>query len=295
MLTRQLDPDHPFFTLDQQYHRDLMWSIYGPALLDCSWAPAIPDWLATLCPEQLKQSLQASDAPVEFRSPRLGLIFEQLWHQFLQLSDYPWQANIQIFEDQQPTKKTIGEIDLIFSTPEATHHIELALKFYLGYGDDWIGPNRKDYLAEKIRHTRDHQLTLSQHPLSQTRLAEHNWHNVASQAVMRGCLFYPASHNVSCQLPHEVSDQHWRGSWCRHKDSNTLLPDSRWYILAKPQWISPARTEFSISRARLSEHIDIHFRYLDTPICAVECAQNQQGFWCEQHRWLIMPDHWPSS
>lgn len=298
MLARLLDPDHAFFNLSHQYQRDLLWSILGPSLLDCDWAPETPKWLAAYSTDQLLQSISSVRNPNTFRSPRLGLMFEQLWHRFFELNDLRYQANIQIRDEQ----KTLGELDLLFTasnddpaiTTAQNHHIELALKFYLGFGEDWIGPNRRDYLAEKIRHTHDHQLPLSEHPVALARLTENHWRDMYSQAVMRGCLFYPAADNIRTYLPAEVADQHWRGQWCWFKDSKEYLPHSRWYILSKPQWISPAQTEFSVSRERLLEHINIHFKYLVSAVCAVEVVQNQQGKWCEQQRWLIMPDHWPN-
>jgi len=110
---------------------------------------------------------------------------------------------------------------------------------------------------------------------------------------MRGCLFHPADPAINATLPEEVNPQHWSGKWIHQHQSTQLLPDSRWFLLSKPQWISPACVGFSVDKAALLRHCQAHFQHLDTALCAVEVQQNAQGRWCEQHRWLIMPDHWP--
>ena len=310
MFSAPLDPDHPYFSLPSQYQRDLIWSVLGPALLDCDWSPVRPAFLQHGPTLPWQHWLDAQQPPLQFRSPRLGLMFEQLWHQYFRLCDMQWLANVQIQDD----KRTLGELDLLIrpETGHGAYHLELALKFYLGIGDDWIGPNRRDYLADKIRHTRDKQLPLANHLITQQTLQQHGWPLLRSsspqspqqpqlqpqpqsQALMRGCLFHPADPAINATLPKEVNPQHWSGEWIHHQQSDQLLPDSRWFLLSKPQWISPACVDFSVDKATLLRHCNAHFHYLDTALCAVEVQKNDQGRWCEQRRWLIMPDHWPRS
>ena len=78
-------------------------------------------------------------------------------------------------------------------------------------------------------------------------------------------------------------------------DDGTFLTveDQHWYLLSKPQWISPARVDFSVDKKTLLRHKDLHFQHMDTALCAVQVKPNTAGFWCEQQRWLIMPDQWP--
>ncbi|MCD8530091.1 MAG: DUF1853 family protein, partial [Saccharospirillaceae bacterium] len=181
--------DDPYFALPGQHQRDLIWSLFGPPLLDCDWSPAQQPWLPH---DWQRLATEVSRHAPAFSSPRLGLIFEQLWQEYLQLSDIRFQANVQIIDQG----KTLGELDLLLDKGGQQWHLELALKFYLGYGNEqgqhWIGPNRADLLVHKIRHTRDHQLLLRRHPYTQQQLSALDWQPQASLSVMRGCLFYPA-------------------------------------------------------------------------------------------------------
>ena len=288
MFSSVPDPDHWFFALATQHQRDLIWSVAGPALLDCDWSPTQFSWMKT---DGLSPALaERIDCAPEFRSPRLGLMFEQIWHQFFKLQKLLFQANIQI----QDGKKTLGELDCVLQTDDKVLHLELALKFYLGFGDEWIGPNRRDYLADKIAHTRDHQLPLADSPIARQALEQLGWQTEQSQALMRGCLFEPANPDIQATLPEEVSANHWSGFWVHQSEAEKYLPEGNWYLLSKPQWISPAQVDFSVSRDTLLRHNKIHFDYLDTALCAVRVVENAAGKWCEQQRWLIMPDHWPN-
>ena len=287
MFSRLPDPDHPYFSLPYQHQRDLVWSVCGPALLDCEWSPTqLPDGLT---PEAHIPAWIHSMAEPEFRSTRLGLMFEEIWHQYLQHNGCSFTANLQI----QKGKQTLGELDLLVESATQHWHFELALKFYLGFGKDWIGPNRRDYLADKIHHTVTRQLPLARSEEALQQLPE-NLSRLNSLALMRGCLFHPADVGITAQLPPEVNTNHWRGYWIHQSQARQILPDSRWFLLSKPQWISPACADFSVDKDTLLEHAEIHFRHLDTALCAVEVTENPQGKWCEQQRWLLMPDHWPS-
>lgn len=262
----------------------MIWSLLGPSLLDCEWSPAQLEWL----PEM--SELLASPEPSNARSARLGLVFEHLWHHWLQQTDWHWDANIQISSH----RKTLGELDLLLHANATTPlHLELALKFYAGIGTDWIGPNRKDYLADKLHHTRTRQLPLVQTDAARPVLDQLGWSSPESLAVMRGCLFYPANNAFSVTLPDDIAAQHWRGYWCHHRDIQQLLPSAHWYLLAKDEWISPAVSQIAIPNTELQPLLDLHFRHLRTPVCLGRMASGSWG-WGEIERWFIMPDHWPT-
>ena len=80
------------------------------------------------------------------------------------------QKGIQITHD----KKTLGELDFLVRKNQEVQHIELASKFYL-YDDtlseksinNWIGPNRKDFLHMKVSKLVNSQLPLLYHPITQ--------------------------------------------------------------------------------------------------------------------------------
>ncbi|ASP40505.1 hypothetical protein CHH28_18330 [Bacterioplanes sanyensis] len=262
-----------------QAQQQWYWSVCGPSLLDCQWCPARPDWL--IIPDSLPEQ------PPEFSSSRLGFRFEQLWQQYFALMAIDARFNIQV----RSTERTLGELDVIMRADEHAMHLELALKFYLGFGDDWIGPNRRDYLADKIQHTQQRQLPLAQHPQTQQSL-EPQWRPQQSQALMRGCLFHPADPAYQGQLPSEVNPDHWRGHWCHMHAADRYLPDGDWYILAKPDWISPVTAPISVSRDEVLTYCRRHFQSLDTGLCLIKVPADGTAL-VEQQRWMLMPDHWP--
>ena len=287
MLPTQPAPDHAFFQLSEQYQRDRLWSLFGPALLDCSWSPAHPAWLPETPDWALQQRINLLPAP-EYRSHRLGLKFEQLWQQYFDLTAERSEANVQLVRDGI----TLGEMDILTRIGERNWHLELALKFYLAVGDDWVGPNSRDRFYSKLGHTRHHQLDLSRDSATQTRLENSGWSDVLPQALMRGCLFYPAHRSEDMQLPAELNPDHWRGFWC-HAASADAIPDGRWSILAKDQWMSPALVTCTVSREELIRYARLQLQYVSFPVCAVLTEEGPWGI-TEQQRWLIMPDHWPA-
>ena len=275
-----------FFSIAETRHRHLVWSLLGPSLMQTDWAPATPDWLPSLT------ELLETPVPTAARSARLGLVFEHLWHHWLAHTDWRWQANLQIMD----AKRTLGEMDLLLQPKQPTVlHLELALKFYAGHDRDWIGPNRRDYLADKLHHTQTRQLALSANEQARQQLKEHGWGNSISDAlaVLRGCLFHPAHPNIEAQLPAGISPQHWRGRWCHYSHLRTCLPHARWYLLSKDEWISPVLSQLSIANSELYTLLDLHFRYLSTPVCLARVESGPYG-WGEIERWFVMPDHWPS-
>lgn len=287
-LYHPISADDAFFSITSAKHRHLAWSLLGPSLLDTTWAPEYPEWLPQL------DALLNTPVPSEARSARLGLVFEHLWHHWLEHSQWHWQANIQITEAGQ----TLGELDLLIQPPKRqAMHLELALKFYAGIGDDWIGPNRRDYLAEKLAHTQSRQLALSSNQATKQLLDQPQysgqWSELLPLAIMRGCLFYPANPEIKTGLPTGIADDHWRGQWCHYGEVRDWLPNAHWYLIAKDEWISPVLCQLSISNMELYQLLDLHFRYLSIPVCLARVESGRHG-WGEIERWFIMPDHWPA-
>ena len=285
-------PDDPFFQLTDKHLRDLTWALTSPSLLDCSWSAAQPQWFPQL--QQQAGSPASWQRIKHSKHSRLGLIFESLWHEWLQHSDWRWDANIQISQ----YGRTLGELDLLIDTGEQHCHIELAMKFYLGIGNDWIGPNRRDRLANKIRHTREQQLPLSRQAEAQQQLAAMGWHPTDSEAVFRGCLFYPADSTVTAQLPQEVNRQHWQGRWCHASAVPNHITEGFWVILARDEWLSPVLSPVAASAADVIQLLGCHFRHLQVPLCLARVKPLQQQStgqqqWAEQQRWMVVADRWP--
>ncbi|CAM5307721.1 hypothetical protein SSTU70S_03703 [Stutzerimonas stutzeri] len=97
---------------------------------------------------------------------RLGLYYERLW-QFV-LCQVP---DVELLAANLPIRQaghTLGELDLLLRAAEGVHHLELAVKFYLGLDqteghrhDHWFGPGSLDRLDLKLAHLRKHRLPLA--------------------------------------------------------------------------------------------------------------------------------------
>lgn len=287
-LDQLLHPDSAFFDL-LPWQRHLLWSLTGPSLLDCDWSPSqLPELISTDSSlDEWIQVIRALPTPAKADSARLGLVFEHLLQHWFRLQFDRVEANVQI----RTPKRTLGELDLLVETNHQQWHLELAIKYYLGFNSDWIGPNRRDYLTEKIRHTETRQLQLSNLAETQEQLKDNDWKPTKKMALMRGCLFQPAHRQSKEQLPEEVSNHHWAGLWT-HSDNTHLLPDGHWHLLAKDEWLSPCLVETPITLPGLLEYLEVHFKHLSIPTCLARVEKGVNG-WAEQERWFLMPKDWP--
>lgn len=281
------DPNQ-FFAIAEKQRRDLLWSLFGPSLLDSSLSPNVSTLLHALD----ESSLAAVVLSDEYEAPaRLGFRFEQLWQTALNLSHIEHYANTQIIQHG----KTLGELDLLLPVTDHTLHIELALKFYLGVEDDWIGPNRRDLLSRKIAHTFEHQLPLASRPTAQDQIKELCPIPVTSYPIMRGCLFAPAHGLNAAPLPEEIAPDHWSGYWCpvNHLD---CLPEANWFVLSKPDWISPVKSSFVINNSELIRYLKVTYRHVKTPLAIARMSQfalpNGGYCWGEVERWMMVAPDW---
>jgi len=133
---------------------------------------------------------------------KLGHLVENIVAKLITLSsNYKiLYKNIQIFED----KISIGELDFIIENMVSKQviHVELAYKFYLfdpnissELIDNWIGPNRKDTLKEKINKLKNKQFPLLYHKCTLSRL-----NNIVVKDLSQALCFL-----VSLFIPYKVS------------------------------------------------------------------------------------------
>jgi len=287
-------PNHAFFAIADKFHRDMIWSLVGPSLLAESCTISTEALFGRNATDRL---FNADLTAPDYNSPRLGFCFEQLWQLALTTLDIPFLQNLQIHgeaSDPNVRQRTIGELDLVLTDRQPPLHLELALKFYLGVEHDWVGPNQRDLLSQKLQHTFSHQLPLGRQTETLKELSQQQLAAPRSHAIMRGCLFHPAHALTPATLPEAVSECHWRGQWCRLTDCDTLLPDGDWYVLSKPDWMSPVLADFGIPRSELLRYLQAYFRHLKTPIALARVGKGPYG-WAEQARWMVVSDHWLSA
>ena len=167
--------------------RDLAWVILAPPMLATTpWPQRHPlagsDWVSD--PERLEQWLRQLDHDSsgllhwlsQARTRRLGLYYERLWQFAVQHA-----PGIELIAANLPIRRqghTLGELDMLLRDRDGVHHLELAIKLYLGpqSGDgrdpaQWLGPGCHDRLDRKLAHLAEHQLPISARPESREVLA----------------------------------------------------------------------------------------------------------------------------
>ncbi|WP_236235538.1 DUF1853 family protein [Pseudomonas faucium] len=288
--------------------RDLAWVLLSPPLLS---APPCPQrhplagsaWAAD--PGRLKSWLQGLDSDqqplrqwlAKLTSRRLGLYYESLW-QFA-LRHAPGiellAANLAI-RDQS---RTLGELDILLRDGDGTHHLELAIKLYLGPVDGagrdpakWLGPGCHDRLGTKLAHLAGHQLPMSGQAHSRTALAGVGvQQQVQAHLWLAGYLFYPWPGHA--QAPEGANPQHLRGRWIRRRDWPVTATE-HWQPLPRHAWLAPARVEADECWAPLQ--FAHWLAELDSQAPAqmlVKLEPDSAGAWHEAERVFLVSDSWP--
>ncbi|MCP8466617.1 DUF1853 family protein [Pseudomonas sp. ZM23] len=286
--------------------RDLAWTLLSPSLLQpgspslrhplsaTGWyrePTSLATWLRQQerAPERLLTELGA--APRQ----RLGRYYERLWQYALaQAPDLRLlAANLPVRENGH----TLGELDLLLEDDEGLHHVELAIKLYLGPSpagpDTWLGPGAEDHLLRKIEHFYQHQLPLSTTPegLSVVRTVSDSL--PSAEFWLGGYLFYPWPEG--CSAPARINCDHLRGRWLHRRD----WPDYRrcaapgWRMLPRSQWLAPAA--FDEQEQWSEQDFDTWLKQLPEdgfPQMLVRLAR-QGDRWLEEERLFLVGDRWP--
>ncbi|MGQ7957346.1 DUF1853 family protein [Pseudomonas sp. SP16.1] len=310
-----MNPLDVLHELPRQLHspavRDLAWVLLSPPLLGQPPGPQrhplqasrwrtqpalLADWLRQLDRDDGALNAWLAQPPVR----RLGLYYERLW-QFA-LHGAP---DVEVLAANLPIRqsgRTLGELDLLLRDAEGEHHLELAVKFYLGPaagdGEDaaqWLGPGSHDRLDLKLAHLRQHQLPLSSRREASSQLNELQVAGARAAFWLGGYLFYPWAQ--TCAAPRGASPQHLRGSWLHRHDWPAFLreqPPSVWQPLPRQAWLAPARVDAEQlwSGERLQQWLDALPAQAGAQLL-VGLEEAADGSRQEVQRIFLVGDHWP--
>lgn len=292
--------------------RDLAWVLLSqPLLAQAPWCQRHPlsasEWAAE--PARLAAWLEQQDAaPAELEhwltqgsSRRLGLYYERLWQFALERA-----PGIRLLGANLPVRvagQTLGELDLLLHDDEGVHHLELAIKLYLGprhgQGEDasqWLGPGSLDRLDLKLEHLAQHQLPLSSNPECRPLLEALDAWPASAELWLGGYLFYPWPGD--CTAPLGANGEHLRGRWLRRSeiaDFLALAPAAAWQPLERHSWLAPARCvrEDLWSRERLEHWLQA--LPLDAPARMLVRLERDGECWEERERVFLVSDRWPQA
>ena len=293
--------------LRQPQVRDLAWALLSPALLDGSELPlrhplAASRWLAE--PQRLVGWLQHQEAHSEALrahlangSSRLGRYYERLWQFALQAA-----PDVRLLAANLPIRQaghTLGELDLLLRDDEGVHHLELAIKLYLGPdqqpGTDaanWLGPSSEDRLGLKLDHLARHQLPLASSPAARATLVQLTTQAPCSAAWLSGYLFYPSP--GGCHPPSGCNPEHLRGRWLRRSDwARLATAEQHWQPLARQAWLAPARVPSSALWSPTQLAAWMEGLPEQAPAQLLVRLERDGDEWRESERLFLVNDQWP--
>uniref|UniRef100_A4XWI4 DUF1853 family protein n=1 Tax=Ectopseudomonas mendocina (strain ymp) TaxID=399739 RepID=A4XWI4_ECTM1 len=292
--------------------RDLAWVLLSPPLLGETARPQRHPLQASRWRQQpgllgqwLERQDQAPDALhgwlAQKPARRLGLYYERLW-QFALLA----APDVEIVTANLPIRhngQTLGELDLLLRDAEGEHHVELAVKLYLGPsaadGNDpaqWLGPGSHDRLDLKLSHLAQHQLPLSSRREARGALNELQMAETRAAFWLGGYLFYPWA--APCSSPRGASLDHLRGRWLHRQawaDFAAERPGAVWQALPRLAWLAPARIDDA--QRWSGEAFEQWLTALPPQARAqllVRLEQDAEGDWREAERIFLVNDQWPA-
>lgn len=297
--------DHKSIRYHTREVRDLAWACFAPPLMLSAALPGAPGWLnncgLALTPERSSwlQALDEQPAPLlEFlqarHNQRLGLYYESLWQFFL--GEDP---AVELLAHNLPVRdggRTVGEFDCLYYCRErrANFHLELAVKYYLGYTQEqqtpaWLGPNSHDRLDIKVARLLTHQARLSRYPAAAELLHERGIHTPHCEVEIKGYLFRPTASSVA--PPSGFNPENSLRPWVSVEALERYLADSAagpYRILQRLQWLAPS---WQADSGPLLDSGELITQLQNTPRPQLVAALGADGW--EQQRFFVTPGGWP--
>ncbi len=231
-------------------------------------------------------------------SHRLGHYYEALLGFYLQ--HHPeLQCLARNWVVRDGSLRTLGELDLLLRNIQGdVLHWELAVKFYLFYKGNYLGPNVQDRLDKKYCHLLEHQLCLPQLPEVQSQLREvFEVDEVASQALVKGWLFYPLGGVQTVGSP-LVVENHLRGTWCHLSQLQEWCDGQSegvvFRLLPRLHWLSPDvcyESQQLLSVTTLTQRLHHYFREHDHAQLVAALHLQSDG-WHETDRCMVVSEDW---
>lgn len=213
---------------------------------------------------------------LEFQLPdniRLGHLAEKIVSQLIKSSNnYKLlYKNIQI----KAGGDTIGEIDFIIEklNTKQVIHLELAYKFYLfdpnisrDTINNWIGPNRKDSLNEKLEKLKKKQFPLLYHNSTRQKLNDISIENTSQTLCLLASLFIPYEYKGSFSPAYEKAI---KGYYLNFRSFFDLDNSAKTYhVPTKKEWgIDPEDNETWTNLNGVKQHIETSMAEKNALLC----------------------------
>jgi hypothetical protein len=242
----------------QSFHvRNLVWLLLseGPLNPDIEDFRLFPQELLTEMYREnealllnLDSSNELDNYIAQLKTKRLGIYAEHLL--FFFLDRVPTIDLISHGQQLVRDKVTIGELDFVIRYKEKVYHIELAIKYFLGFEnvdhfDNWIGPSGNDRLSLKLDKTLNHQLPLMQEDEMKEIYASEA---IESYFLLKGRFFK----RLQQKTPNWLNPLAIRGSY---KFINEIVhnPDfleRKYMVLQRPDWMASLEIDFDNEKAQ---------------------------------------------
>ncbi|WP_430408255.1 DUF1853 family protein [Kordia sp.] len=204
---------------------------------------------------------------------RLGHMVEKVVAELIKAStNYKLlHENIQILEE----KNTIGELDFILEEIHSNKiiHLELAYKFYLFDPSisenpfyNWIGPNRRDSLKEKLDKLKKKQFPLLFHNATNAKLTDVKVDNVSQQLCLLASLYIPYAYKGKIDSSFQKAVQGYYLNFDTFINLNHS--EKTYYLPTKKEWgIDPASNEIWTGFEEIQKEIYNQLQQNHAPLC----------------------------